>query len=49
MLGRARARREREADFVRRQPPDVGGDEPIAEIALRIAVAGRRPTDRGMA
>ena len=42
MLGFERARREREVDFVRRQRPDFRGDEQIAEIALRIEVAGRR-------
>ena len=49
MLGFERARREREVDFVRRQRPDVRGDEQIAEIALRIEVAGRRAFDRRMA
>ena len=39
MLGFERARRERDVDFVRRQRPDLRGDEAIAEIALRIEVA----------
>src|ERR1700677_3055301 len=49
MFGLARACGEREGALVRRQSPDVGGDEPIAEIALRIAVVGGRPTDCGVA
>ena len=40
---------ERALDFVRRQRPDGDGDAPIAEIALRVEVAGRRALDRRMA
>ena len=49
MLGLARARGEREGDLVRRQPSHGHGDEPIAEIALWVQLAGGRPTDREMA
>src|SRR5271156_2172990 len=45
MLGFEPARGEREIVFLRRQPPNLRGDEPIAEIALRIEVARRRPTN----
>ena len=39
-LGRAGGKRA--LDFVRRQRPDGDSDQPLAEIALRVEIAGRR-------
>ena len=48
-LGFDRARRKRNVDFFARERADVYGDEPIAEIALRIDIAGRRAKNGRMA
>ncbi len=48
-LGLRRAGGKRAVDLIRRQRPDARRDAAVAEIALRIEVAGRRALDRGMA
>ena len=48
-LSLCRARGKRSIDFSRRQRADGNSDAPIAEIALRVEVAGWRTLDRRMA